>query len=213
MKNYHHKKNKTYRNINKSARVKKLEKKLRREQRCLSRKYENLKKEIYMKAAINKILENKNNIGLDFVVHVRNEKELNDLIDVLMKHNFCIQLSFEFSPEQIDLWMRDIAKEDGYDLCFRIRNRENDKCVAYNPSVEHWRLFCNNILEMNNGELEFNEGKYSLQDARIEANKLYKDMKDDSATLDLFELDTNADDKDIINKIVSLVGFSKEELF
>lgn len=54
-----------------------------------------------MKAAINKILENKNNIGLDFVVHVRNEKELSDLINVLMKHNFCAQLSFEFSPEQI----------------------------------------------------------------------------------------------------------------
>ena len=35
---------KTYKNINKSARFKKLEKKLRREQRCLSRKYENLKK-------------------------------------------------------------------------------------------------------------------------------------------------------------------------
>ena len=35
---------KTYRNINKSARLKKLEKQLRREQRCLSRKYENLKK-------------------------------------------------------------------------------------------------------------------------------------------------------------------------
>ena len=35
---------KTYKNINKSARVKKLEKKLRREQRCLSRKYEYLKK-------------------------------------------------------------------------------------------------------------------------------------------------------------------------
>ena len=35
---------KTYKNINKSAKVKKLEKKLRREQRCLSRKYENLKK-------------------------------------------------------------------------------------------------------------------------------------------------------------------------
>ena len=35
---------KTYKNINKSARVKKLEKKLCREQRCLSRKYENLKK-------------------------------------------------------------------------------------------------------------------------------------------------------------------------
>jgi putative transposase len=35
---------KTYRNINKSSRVKKLEKQLRREQRCFSRKYENLKK-------------------------------------------------------------------------------------------------------------------------------------------------------------------------
>ncbi len=35
---------KTYKNINKSARFKKLEKKLCREQRCLSRKYENLKK-------------------------------------------------------------------------------------------------------------------------------------------------------------------------
>ena len=33
---------KTYKNINKSTRIKKLEKKLRREQRCLSRKYENL---------------------------------------------------------------------------------------------------------------------------------------------------------------------------
>ena len=34
----------TYKNINKSAKVKKLEKQLRRAQRCLSRKYENLKK-------------------------------------------------------------------------------------------------------------------------------------------------------------------------
>ena len=35
---------KIYKNINKSVRIKKLEKQLRREQRCLSRKYENLKK-------------------------------------------------------------------------------------------------------------------------------------------------------------------------
>ena len=46
---------KTYKNINKSARIKKLEKKLRREQRCLSRKYENLKKgEVTQKANIQK---------------------------------------------------------------------------------------------------------------------------------------------------------------
>ena len=35
---------KSFKNINKSAKIKKLEKQLRREQRCLSRKYENLKK-------------------------------------------------------------------------------------------------------------------------------------------------------------------------
>lgn len=35
---------KTYKNINKSAKLKKLKKQLRREQRCLSRKFENLKK-------------------------------------------------------------------------------------------------------------------------------------------------------------------------
>ena len=35
---------KTYKNINKSAKLKKLEKQLIREQRSLSRKYENLKK-------------------------------------------------------------------------------------------------------------------------------------------------------------------------
>ena len=35
---------KTYKNINKSKKIKKLEKQLRREQRCLSRKYENIKK-------------------------------------------------------------------------------------------------------------------------------------------------------------------------
>lgn len=35
---------KTYKNINKSVRVRKLEKRLRREHRCLSRRYENLKK-------------------------------------------------------------------------------------------------------------------------------------------------------------------------
>ena len=46
---------KTYKNINKSARLKKFEKQLIREQRCLSRKYENLKKgEATQKANIQK---------------------------------------------------------------------------------------------------------------------------------------------------------------
>ena len=46
---------KTYKNINKSAKIKKLEKRLRREQRRLSRKYENLKKgEAAQKANVQK---------------------------------------------------------------------------------------------------------------------------------------------------------------
>ena len=46
---------KTYKNINKSARLKKLEKQLRREQKRLSRKYENLKKgEVTQRANIQK---------------------------------------------------------------------------------------------------------------------------------------------------------------
>ena len=46
---------KTYKNINKSARLKKLEKQLIREQRRLSRKYENLKKgEVTQRANIQK---------------------------------------------------------------------------------------------------------------------------------------------------------------
>ncbi|MGI6501829.1 MAG: RNA-guided endonuclease InsQ/TnpB family protein [Anaerostipes sp.] len=45
----------TYKNINKSAKLKKLEKQLRRQQRCLSRKYENLKKgEVTQRANIQK---------------------------------------------------------------------------------------------------------------------------------------------------------------
>lgn len=44
-----------YKNINKSGRVRKLEKQMRREQRCLSRKYENLKKgEVTQRANIQK---------------------------------------------------------------------------------------------------------------------------------------------------------------
>ena len=55
---------KTYKNINKSARVKKLEKKLRREQRCLSRKYENLKKG----ESTQKIYKSKSSKCKDFII-------------------------------------------------------------------------------------------------------------------------------------------------
>ena len=64
----------TYKNINKSARVKKLEKQLRREQKCLSRKYENLKKGEStrrniqkQKRKVQKIHHRINNIRTDYI--------------------------------------------------------------------------------------------------------------------------------------------------
>ena len=65
---------KTYKNINKSAKIKKLEKKLRREQRCLSRKYENLKKGEStqkniqkQKLNVQKLYHRINNIRTDYI--------------------------------------------------------------------------------------------------------------------------------------------------
>ena len=65
---------KTYKNINKSAKLKKLEKQLRREQRCLSRKYENLKKGEStqkniqkQKLKVQKLYHRINNIRTDYI--------------------------------------------------------------------------------------------------------------------------------------------------
>ena len=65
---------KTYKNINKSARIKKLEKQLRREQRCLSRKFENLKKGestqkniSKQKLKVQKLHHRINNIRTDYI--------------------------------------------------------------------------------------------------------------------------------------------------
>ncbi len=65
---------KTYKNINKSARLRKIEKQLRREQRCLSRKYENLKKGEStqkniqkQKLKVQKLYHGINNIRTDYI--------------------------------------------------------------------------------------------------------------------------------------------------
>ena len=88
------------------------------------------------------IITDERNIGLDFIVHVQNKKELEEL-----------------------------AAEDNYDTCFRIRNRELDRCIACHPSVEHWRIFTKDILEIQNGNLQYNEGDYSSKAAAIEAER------------------------------------------
>lgn len=131
-----------------------------------------------MEEKLFKILSKKENINIDFVVHIKNKKELNNLINVLDNKKFTIE--FNIFNETIREWMLRVAKEDRFDTCFRIKNREDDKCVAYNPSIEHWRLYCNNIIEFENGEIVFNEGKYTKQTAEIEADKIINDIKDGS---------------------------------
>lgn len=88
---------------------------------------------------LEKIIKDERNIGLDFIVHIQNKNELEDLIEVLKKLEFKIQLSLK--EQTLREWMEELSKEENYDTCFRIRNREDDKCVAYNPSVKHWRIF------------------------------------------------------------------------
>lgn len=127
---------------------------------------------------LDRIVNDEKNIGLDFIVHIKNKEELNDLIDVLTKNHFKIQLALEYSPNELKRWMEDIGVEEDYDTCFRIRNRENDKCIAHNPSIEHWRVFCNDIFEIRNGELDFNEGDYTLEAAKIEAKKIFDQTND-----------------------------------
>lgn len=104
---------------------------------------------------LEKIIKDERNVGLDFIVHIQNENELNDLINVLTRCNFEIQFALEYSSGELKRWMEDIGRDYNYDTCFRVRNREDDKCVAYNPSIEHWRCFCNDIFEICNGELDF----------------------------------------------------------
>lgn len=125
---------------------------------------------------INRILNNPQNINTDFVIHIKSQNELNELIRILEKHKFEIELNL-FS-ESLGEWMKRAGETDKYNTCFRIKNRENDKCVAWNPSIEHWRLYCKDIIELENGEIVFNEGKYTQETAEIEAGKIMEEIEE-----------------------------------
>lgn len=73
------------------------------------------------------ILKNKD---VDFVVHTKNKKELDTLVDILddMGYEYTINIS------SLRETIYSITKEEGYDLCIRI---SKSRGVAYNPSIEH----------------------------------------------------------------------------
>ena len=123
---------------------------------------------------IDKTLNDPYNINMDFVVHIKSRDELNGLVKILEKHEFAVELNL-FS-ESLGDWLRRTAESDRYNTCYRIRNREKEKSVAWNPSIEHWRLYCKDIIELENGEIVFHEGKYTPKAAEIEADKIMEEI-------------------------------------
>lgn len=147
---------------------------------------------------IDRILGYEENINQDFVIHIKNQDELHDLIKVLEKHKFEVELNL--FQESLSEWMCRVAAEDKYDTCFRIRNSIDDRCVAWNPSIEHWRLYCDNIIEQEGGKIVFNEGKYTPKAAEIEADKIISMIEEGDCLKNIYG---NMTKKQIIDLLLS----------
>lgn len=131
------------------------------------------------------------NPGVDFVVHITSKAQLDELVAVLE------ELEFEYTVPlgTISEMAESFAAEDGYDGCWRV---SRERGVAYNPSVEHWRHFTNDIVELRNGEIVFHEGYPSRADAELEKSKLRKafaDPDDGEINRRLFDLENSSADE------------------
>lgn len=112
------------------------------------------------------------NPDVDFVVHITSKQQLDELVSVLE------ELGFEFivpSFGTIRQMAEAFVREDGYDGCWRV---SRERGVSYYPSIEHWRLYTNNIVELRNGEIVSHE-YISAEDVEIEKNKLRKTFLDE----------------------------------
>ncbi|MBD5384036.1 MAG: hypothetical protein HDR72_03440 [Ruminococcaceae bacterium] len=121
------------------------------------------------------------NPDVEFVVHVQNKQELDALVAALEKLEFEYAIPLGTVGEMAESFVR----EDGYDGCWRV---SRERGVAYNPSVEHWKFFTNDIVEIRDGEIAFHEGYASEKAARIEENKLRKAFFDDEYGKDALKL-------------------------
>lgn len=122
------------------------------------------------------------NPGAEFVVHVTDKQQLDELVSALE------ELGFEYAVPlgTIGEMAESFAREYGYDGCWRV---SRERGVAYNPSIEHWKLFTNDIVELQNDEIAFHESYTSRRDAEIEENKLRKAFFEDEDNLRLFGLE------------------------
>lgn len=132
------------------------------------------------------------NSGLEFVVHIKNKQELDKLVDTLEELGFEYAVPLGTIAEMAERF----AAEDGYDGCWRI---SRERGVAYDPSVEHWRLYTNDIVELRNGEIVFCEGYPTRVDAELEKSKLRKAFAD-------------PDDGEWHRKLFDLESLSAEEI-
>lgn len=106
------------------------------------------------------------NEGAELVIHVRSAEELEELVTALeaLDYEFCLPFLGTIHEKAAEF-----SAEDGADGCWRI---SRERGVAYNPSVEHWRFYTNDIVELRDGTIVFNEGDYDERAAAIEKKKL-----------------------------------------
>lgn len=98
---------------------------------------------------IRKIIEN--NKGIDFVVMTHNKEEFEALRDIL------VEFDYEYAIPLAPLFemMNNIVEDNGYNIGWRI---SEGRGIAYNESVEHWKQYYSDILEINqDGKLVFVE--------------------------------------------------------
>ena len=133
------------------------------------------------------------NPDIEFVIHTRSAEELEELVTALeqLGYEFCLPFLGTIREKAAEF-----SAEDGPDGCWRI---SPEKTVSYNPSVEHWRLYTNDIAEKRDGEIGFNEGNYTPEDAAIEKRKLafqFFEDEDKQYARRIFGFE-NADDSEI----------------
>lgn len=131
------------------------------------------------------------NPDVDFVVHITSKQQLDELVAVLEELGFKYAVPLGTIAEMAE----GFAAEDGYDGCRRV---SRERGVAYNPSVEHWRHFTNDIVELRNGEIVFHEGYPTRADAELEKSKLrraFADPDDGEVNRRLFDLDNSSADE------------------
>lgn len=140
------------------------------------------------------------NEDIEFVFHVQSEAELEELVTALeaLDYEYAIPLG------TIREMAEDFVSTDGYDGCWRI---SRERGIAYNPSVEHWKCYVNDIAEYKDGVIAIFKN-YTPEQRETERRKLrfaFFEDEDRKYALQLFKL-TEATPEEIEAKIEELIG-------